>query len=92
VIWIVVSEILKSKNNVIFKGGVIDVSERFILPQLKVWSWVTSKEFLVFFFLILTGVLIIWFVRGWLSDVLDCWLVSLLLFFCGVCRSFVSCW
>jgi len=43
-IWIVVvSEIWKHKNNVIFKGGVIDVSRMFTLVQLKVWSLVTSK-------------------------------------------------
>jgi len=36
-IWIAgVSEIWKYRNNVIFKGGIIDVSKMFILVQLKV--------------------------------------------------------
>ena len=43
-IWIVlVSEIWKHRNNVIFKGGEVDVLKLFTLVQLKVWSWVTSK-------------------------------------------------
>jgi len=43
-IWIVVlSEIWKHRNNVIFKGGEVDVLELFTLVQLKVWSRVTSK-------------------------------------------------
>jgi len=34
----------KHRNSVIFKGGVVDVLEAFILVQLKAWSWVTSKS------------------------------------------------
>jgi len=37
-LWIaVVSEIWKHKSKVIFKGGVVDVSEIFTIVQLKVW-------------------------------------------------------
>jgi len=44
VIWIVVvNEIWKHRNKVIFRGGVIDVVEVFALVQLKAWAWVTSK-------------------------------------------------
>ena len=91
VIWIVVvSEISKHKNNVIFKGSVIYVSKMFIFIHLKVWSWVTSKESSTFFSYSN------WYhhvvCMRWLSDILDCWLVSLLFFFCCVCKSFVNCW
>jgi len=34
----------KHRNSVIFKGGVVDVLEAFILVQLKAWSWVTSSH------------------------------------------------
>jgi len=45
VIWIaVLNEIWKHRNNVIFRGGVIDVLEVFTLVQLKAWAWVTSKS------------------------------------------------
>ena len=45
VIWIaVVNEIWKHRNNVIFKGGVINVLEVFALVQQKAWSWITSKS------------------------------------------------
>jgi len=40
---VVISEIWKHMNKVIFKGGVIDVSKMFALILLKVWFWVTSK-------------------------------------------------
>jgi len=40
-LWIVVvSEIWKQKNNVIFKGGVVDVSGMFTLAQLKIYMYV----------------------------------------------------
>jgi len=48
-------------NNIIFKGGVVDVLEIFAMVQLKVWSWITSKSHAVFS-IILIGVLIIWFI------------------------------
>jgi len=36
-------------NNVIFKGGVVGVLELFVLVQLKVWSWITSKSHSTYF-------------------------------------------
>jgi len=44
-IWItLVNDIWHHRNKHIFKGAVIDHSEIFSLAQLKVWSWVTSKD------------------------------------------------
>jgi len=49
-IWIaIVNEIWKHKNKVIFKGGVVDVLEAFVLVQLKTWSWVPFKSQPAFF-------------------------------------------
>ena len=49
-IWIaIVSGIWSLKNKIIFKGGVMGVSEVFALIHLKVWSWVISKVSLVYF-------------------------------------------
>jgi len=31
--------IWKHKSNVVFKGGVVDVSQICMLAQLKAWSW-----------------------------------------------------
>jgi len=43
-VWIVVvSEIWKHMNKVIFKGGVVDIVKMFVMAQLNVWSWLTSK-------------------------------------------------
>ena len=39
-----VREIWSHRNKVIFSGGVVDHLEIFSLAQLKVWSWVTSKN------------------------------------------------
>jgi len=36
-------------NKIIFRGGVVDVSEVFALIQLKIWSWVASKVFSICF-------------------------------------------
>ena len=45
VVWIVVvNEVWKHRNKVIFNGGVVDVLKAFALVQLKAWSWVTSKS------------------------------------------------
>jgi len=49
--WIVVvGEIWKQMNLIIFKNVRMDSSEIFSLAQLKVWSWLSSKENLVDFF------------------------------------------
>ncbi len=49
-IWIgVVSEIWSHRNTIIFKGGVVDVSEVFALVQVKVWSWVSTNSRLASF-------------------------------------------
>ena len=49
-IWIVVvSEIWKHMNNVILKGGVVDVLELFAIIQVNVWSRITSKSHSIFF-------------------------------------------
>ena len=49
-IWTtVVSELWKHRNNVIFKGGVVDGLEVIALVQVKAWSWNTSKSLSVFF-------------------------------------------
>jgi len=51
VIWtIVVSELWKHKNKVIFKGGIVDALEMFALVQLRAWSWVTTKPHSGYFF------------------------------------------
>jgi len=56
-VWIaVVSELWKHRNNIIFNRGVADVSEVFVLIQLKIWSWVSVK-FHATFSPFLTGVL-----------------------------------
>ena len=34
----IVCEIWKYRNNVIFKGSVVDITEIFMLAQLKAWS------------------------------------------------------
>ena len=50
-VWIVVvSELWKHRNNVSFNRGVADVSEVFVLVQLKAWSWVTAKSHAMLFF------------------------------------------
>jgi len=62
-IWIaVVNGIWKYKNNVIFKGEVIDGLKLFAMIQLKVWSWITFKSHYVFFSLTLSGAFIFCFV------------------------------
>jgi len=71
VIWIAVAnEVLKHRNGVIFKGGVVDVVEVFTLLQLKAWVWITSKSHSAFFFPFLIGVLTLLFVSGCSHDVL----------------------
>ena len=50
-IWIaLVSEIWRHRNKHIFKGRMIDHFEIFYLAKLKVWSWVTSIEFILLVF------------------------------------------
>jgi len=50
-IWVVmISEILRHRNNHIFKGGVVDHFEIFSLTKLKIWTWVSSKVPSVCFF------------------------------------------
>jgi len=45
VIWVgVVSEIWKHRNNVIFNWRKVDVSEVFVMVQVKVWSLIYSKS------------------------------------------------
>jgi len=69
-IWIaVVSEIWKLRNNVIFKGDYwvfrivcYDSTKGLVLAYIKVTFY--------YFFLLLTSVLIHWFVWDWLSDVI----------------------
>jgi len=46
---VVVGEIWKQRNLIIFKNGRVDSSEIFSLAQLKAWSWLSSKESLVDF-------------------------------------------
>ena len=42
--WIeIIGELWKQINKKIFKNGRIDHIEIFMMVQLKVWSWVTSK-------------------------------------------------
>jgi len=38
ILIVVISEMWKHRNNVIFKGGVVDCLELFVMIQLKVWS------------------------------------------------------
>ena len=50
-VWIaVVSELWKHKNNVIFNRCVTDVSEVFVLVQLKAWSLIIVKSHATLFF------------------------------------------
>jgi len=43
-IWIaMVSEIWHHRNKIVFNEGVLDLSKKISLPQLKVWAWLTSK-------------------------------------------------
>jgi len=45
IVWIaLVSEIWTHKNNCLFKGGMVDLTEIFSLTQVKVWSWILSKK------------------------------------------------
>jgi len=69
-IWVgVVSEIWKHRNNVIFKRGVADASEVFVMVQVKVCLGVFQNLVLVRF-PILVGVWTFWLVWGWFIDVL----------------------
>jgi len=44
VVWIVVvGELLKHMNKMIFNSGRIDHNKKFTLTQLKTWFWVKSK-------------------------------------------------
>jgi len=40
----IVSEIWNQRNNVIFKGRVVDYEEIFTLAQLKSWLWLKHKS------------------------------------------------
>ena len=53
-IWVgIVSEIWNHRNRVVFENGRVDLVEVFTVVQRKAWSWVTVKEKLVAFFLLL---------------------------------------
>ena len=69
----VVSEFWCVRNNVIFKGGVMDHLETFSLALLKVWSWIFSKiPFVCFSYsdwclepLICLNSIQVWFLACW---------------------------
>jgi len=43
-VWIVVvTEIWKPRNKVIFKGGKVDEEEALCLVQLKSWEWIKHR-------------------------------------------------
>lgn len=43
--WVaIMSEIWSQRNKVVFNNGVVDNKEKFLLAQLKFWSWLKHTK------------------------------------------------